>query len=162
MKKWFIAWTLLIQLILTGCSFQVTENQSEGEEKKPPKAFIEVQNETYETVLGTYCWRYKNEGTCVDYAGPEELLKDKTPIKVQPEEIVTFKMNYKPFPNEFHVLQISEGKQVEIQIKDNSFTAPTEKGTYYYSYGVWWMDKKQKHVSKGDAFYNFALEVIKD
>jgi len=47
----------------------------------------------------------------------------------------------------------------EVLIEENSYIAPIRKGTYYYSYGVWWMDDKEENVSHGDAFYAFVLEV---
>lgn len=64
-----------------------------------------------------------------------------------------------PKPNEFYLLQFNEGNENEILIEDDSFSAPTNKGVYYYSYGVWWLDDQEKNVSNGDAFYSFSLEV---
>lgn len=151
MNKWLVTLLFLVGLTLIGCSS--SSNGMEGE--KPPKAEIEVGNNSYETILGTYCW----QAECVDTVGPEELLKGKEPIKIKPGEKITFVMNYEPKPNEFHVLQIGESEEVEVNVKDNSFTAPLQKGVYYYSYGVWWMDAKVENVSHGDAFYNFVIEV---
>lgn len=99
----------------------------------------------------SYCW--KNGVRTI------ELLEGKEPIKVNPGEKITFLMDYKPKPNEFHLLRINESNENEIVIEDNSFSAPTNKGVYYYSYGVWWMDDKKENVSQGDAFYSFSLEV---
>ena len=152
---------LLVALFLMGCSntgmLGESNNGMVGE--KPPRALIEIGNETYETLLGTYCWLGNGTGICVDTAGPMELLKGKEPIKVKSGEKITFVMDYKPQPNEIHVVQISENKETEVAVNNNSFAAPTEKGLYYYSYGVWWMDEKEENVSNGDAFYAFALEV---
>lgn len=58
--------------ILMGCSL----NGMTG--SQPPKARIEVGEKSYQTKLGTYCWKR----TCVDTAGSVELLKGKTPVKV--------------------------------------------------------------------------------
>jgi uncharacterized lipoprotein NlpE involved in copper resistance len=149
MNKWLVASLLFILLTLMGCS----NNRMAGE--KPPKVLIEIGNETYGTTLGSYCWR----NTCVDTAGPVELLEGKTPMKVKPGEDVTFVMDYEPKPNEFHIVQMIENGETEVVVKDNHFVAPTEKGIYYYSYGVWWMDEKEANLSHGDAFYAFALEV---
>ena len=68
-------------------------------------------------------------------------------------------MDYTPKPNEIHLSQIKNNEEIEIEIKDQKFTAPDEKGIYYYSYGVWWTDEKEENVSHGDAFYAFVLEV---
>ncbi|MGE8206793.1 hypothetical protein ACQKP0_19975 [Heyndrickxia sp. NPDC080065] len=151
--------TLVVLLILTliGCSNK--EVNDEIDKEKPPKAFIKIGAKTYETKLGTYCWHFGNKGVCVDTAGPVELLKDKQPIKVKRGEEITFIMNYEPKPNKFHVIQINNNNETEIKVENNRFTAPTQKGVFYYSYGVWWMDKKKANVSNGSAFYAFALEV---
>ena len=154
MSKWIAVFLLFFLINLTGCS---SNDGMKGD--KPPKTMIQIGKQTYETKLGTYCWKTKNKGRCVDTGGPVELLKDKKPIKVRPGEYVTFVMNYNPKPNEIHLTQKNNNKEVEVVVEKNRFTAPTNKGIYYYYYGVWWMDKKKEHVSNGDAFYAFALEV---
>ncbi|MGN4126051.1 hypothetical protein ACMGD3_13730 [Lysinibacillus sphaericus] len=69
-------------------------------------------------------------------------------------------MDYEPQSREIHLSEYSENKiLVDIAVKDNHFTAPIQKGIYYYSYGVWWMKEKVENVSNGDAFYAFVLEV---
>lgn len=149
MKKYlFILWVLIIST-LVGCS------NTEMSGKNPPMVNVHIGEETFETTLGTYCWKNK----CVDKVEPVELLEGKKPLKVEPGATITFVMDYNPKPNEFHLLQINEGHENEIVIDGDSFTAPTNKGVYYYSYGVWWMDDQRENVSNGDAFYSFSLEV---
>ncbi|WP_139311066.1 hypothetical protein [Paenisporosarcina indica] len=123
---------------------------------KPPKVLVEIGNETYETILGTYCWK----DTCVDTADSIEILEGTETIKVKPGETISFVMDYEPQPSEIHLSEFRENQiTVDIEAIDNHFTAPTQKGTYYYSYGVWWMKEKEENVSNGDAFYAFVLEV---
>ncbi|PLT29459.1 hypothetical protein [Peribacillus deserti] len=149
--------SLLVCLItiLAACS----NNELKG--KKPPEAEIVASGKHYETVLGTYCWSNGNSGKCVDTIGPKDLLelKGKKAIPVQPGEEVVFMMDYTPQPNEVHLEQLTGDTPRQVPVRDGHFKAPTEKGIYYYSYGVWWMDEKEKNVSNGDAFYSFALEV---
>lgn len=149
MNKCLFIFVVLFGLTIMGCSKEVMSGE------KPPEVYIKIGNEKYKTKLGTYCWK----GTCADTAGPVELLKGKEPIKVIPGEIISFIMDYEPKPNELHLIQISENKENEILIKENAFSAPTQKGVYFYSYGVWWMDEKEENLSHGDAFYAFVLEV---
>lgn len=149
MKKWVFMVTVLLGLTLVGCSNGGLTGS------KPPKTNITVGNETNETVLGSYCWG----SGCSDTAGPQELLEGKETIKVKPGEKITIVMNYKPKPNEIYVTQIDENEETEVEIKNNGFKAPTEKGVYYYAYSVWWMDSKEKNLAHGDAFYAFVLEV---
>ncbi|WP_078433616.1 hypothetical protein [Metabacillus halosaccharovorans] len=148
MKKCLYLLIVLFGLTSTGCSKGMLGD-------KPPEVYIDIGNEKYETKLGAYCWK----GTCVDTAGPIELLKGKEPIKVIPGEKISFIMEYEPKPNEFHLIQMNENNENDIIVKENSFSAPTQKGIYYYSYGVWWMDEKEENLSNGDAFYALVLEV---
>ncbi len=158
MKKWFLPFIILIAATITGCS-KDEGSTSEMTGSKPPTAMIKIGEETFSTKLGSYCWTVRNKSTCVDKAGPVELLKNEKPIQVNAAEEVTFEMDYEPKPNEFHVIQINEGKETEVIVNDHHFTTPTNKGIYFYSYAVWWMDEKEVHVSNGDASYVFALEV---
>lgn len=150
MKKWVFMVTVLLGLTLI-IGFSIGGLI----ESKPPKTKITVGNETYETVLGSYCWGSK----CVDTVGPHELLEGEETIKVKPGEKISIVMEYKLKPNEFNVAQIDDNEETEVEIKNNGFKAPTEKGMYYYAYSVWWMDDKEKNLSHGDAYYAFVLEV---
>ncbi|MBS8263788.1 hypothetical protein DYI25_04935 [Mesobacillus boroniphilus] len=146
----YIFMVLIISgVFLVGCS----NNGLSGAE--PPGAFVKIGNEKFETDLGTYCWK----ATCVDTAGPVERLEGKEPIIVKKGETISFEMDYDPKPNEIHLIQYNDNQEKEVMVTDNKISAPTEPGIYYYSYGVWWMDEKEAHVSHGDAFYAFVLEV---
>ena len=156
MKKWLALSFIVLNLM--GCS-----NSNELGGNKPPKVQIELANEAYETKLGTYCWSNSKVNTCVDMAGPVELLAGKKPIEALPDEKVTIKMDYEPKPNEKHLTQFNtnenNNKETDIHLRDDQFTVPKEKGIYYYSYSVWWMDGEDATVSKGDALYAFVLKV---
>ena len=154
MNKWLVSVFMLIVILVCGCV-----NKDGLAEEKPPDVIIETGKESYHTTLGTYCWHGNGKGVCVDTAGPVELLEGKPPIIVKPGELITFGMEYEPKPNEIHLSQITGETEVEVEVENSQFTAPEEKGIYYYSYGVGWMDEKQENVSNGDAFYAFVLEV---
>src|SRR3954470_1096432 len=111
MNKRLLILVIFIGLILIGCS---NEGLLGG---KPPKSFVEIDNERFETTLGTYCWQGGGKGTCIDTAGPIELLEGKKPIQVKPGENLTFVMDYESKPNEFHVVQMSENKETEVVVK---------------------------------------------
>jgi hypothetical protein len=154
MNKPLFGFVIMILFTLMGCSNEKV-SVPKADSGKPPTVFVKIGDETHKTTLGTYCWK----ATCVDTLGPRELLKGKKPINVKPGETISLVMDYKPKPTEFHVVQMNENKQIGVMVIDNQFTAPAQKGTYYYSYGVQWMDKKKPHVSNDDAEYAFALEV---
>ena len=165
MKKSKLLAAFLLALLLVACSASNGENTNptlEGD--KPPSLFVEVADEEYETVLGSYCWNTPSidgEGSaeCVDTAGPVDLLKDKEPIQVKAGEEVRFNMDYSLKPNKIYLEQINEDDKMEIELRDNQFFAPDEKGIYFYNYGAWWMDEEDKNLSHADAFYAFSLEV---
>ncbi|MCP8615955.1 hypothetical protein [Salirhabdus salicampi] len=155
--KRLVLFILLMMLFILGCS----DEGLKGEQ--PPDAYITIGGKSYETILGTYCWSYNGKGLCVDTAGPKELLAfhNEEPIKVQPEETITFTMDFEPKPTEVHATVIKGQNESKVDVANNSFTAPKEKGVYYYYYGVWWKDDKESDIYQGDAFYAFALEVRK-
>lgn len=155
MKLWLAMLLFFLGFTLVACS--ISNNGMDGD--GPPNAEIKVGVHSFETTLGSYCWEGDGSGKCVDKVGPKELLKGKTPIKVKPGEKITLTVKYEPKPNEFHVLQISKNGQKEIKVDNNNFTAPMKKGTFYYSYGVWWIDDKIDHVSHGSASYAFVIKV---
>jgi hypothetical protein len=151
MKKLLFLTILLV--ILAGCNtFGSDGSVLKGD--KPPHAYIEIDGKRYDTVLGTYCWKYE----CVDTASAKDVLKNESPIPVESGTTVTFGMDYEPMPNEVHLNQTSEDgeTEVEVALSGNSFKAPEEKGLYFYDYGVWW---SEGDVSNGDAFYAVALLV---
>lgn len=152
MKKIFYI-ILLSFVLLTGCGKGTTEGFTGNQ---PPKAEIQIGDDLYGTKLGTFCWSSR----CADSIGPVELLKNEKPITVPPGTVIKFVMHHELLPNKSFVQQITEDKQItEVAVNDNAFQAPIQKGTYYYSYGVWWMDEKEANVAHGDAFYYFVLEV---
>lgn len=161
MKKFIFGGFLFIALLLSGCSG--SNNKSTVEilsGGKPPDVIVEIDSETYETILGSYCWDVsKGKSECVNTAGSVDLLKDKEPIQIKAGETILLKMDYTPKPSKIHFTQINNGNQTEIELNDNQFMAPDEKGIYFYDYGVWWMDEKVENTSLGDAFYAFAIEV---
>jgi hypothetical protein len=155
MNRWLLLLVLFLGISLTACSSNDDKSLT-GE--KPPKTVVKIGNETYETVLGSYCWK----SMCVDTVGPPELLEGIDPIKVIPGEKIVIVMDYNPKPNEIYMYQMvndEDSMETEVKMKNNRFAAPKEKGVYYYTYSVWWKDKEEKNVSHGDAFYAFVIEV---
>lgn len=138
---------ILIGGCLSGCATHNLQGDS------PPNVFIEITNENYPTKLGTYCW---NE-VCVDTAGPIDMLTDSDMIKVIPGEDIQFVMDFEPPPTTIELTEFrgNEG-EVNVGLQNLHFTAPTQKGIYYYSY---WLRWQKDNISIGDAYYAFALEV---
>ena len=144
MKKFLFILLVLLGFTIMGCSKEELSGES------PPIVYIKIGDEKFETKLGTYCW---TRG-CVDM-----VITENEPIRVKSGEKITLIMDYEPKPNEFYLSQVIGNNKSEIFVKENVFSAPTEKGIYNYTYGVWWMDEEEENKSHGDAFYEFALDV---
>lgn len=142
-----ISLILLSVLIFSSCNNELPGN-------KPPEVFVKVNGKRYDAVLGTYCWKKK----CVDTLGPIELWKGNEPIQVNVGEEITVDMDYTPKPNVVYFSQFIDDDS-EIKINPDQFSAPKEKGRYYYVYSVWWGDEKRENYSLGDAYYVFEIEV---
>lgn len=174
MKKVAVAFLMICVLIMSACNAEQTGNERDNDPSdgvgenvelpgdSPPEVSIEVDGERHGTKLGAYCWDIEEEGDtstteCVDAAGATELLSDGDAIQVKPGEKVKIEMDYTPKPNEIHLTQHKPSEEIELD--DDTFTAPDEKGLYYYDYQVWWNDEEDEHISYGDASYAFVLEV---
>ncbi|WP_419881602.1 hypothetical protein ACN6MY_19180 [Peribacillus sp. B-H-3] len=154
MKRWMSLLCLIIA-ILAGCT------NSHEKESRPPKAEIVTGGKHYKTVLGSYCWEDGDKGVCVDSVwtkgGKRPLAVP--PIAVQPGADIEVKIDYDPQPNEIHLSQVNGKKEIVLPVEKGHFKAPRNTGTYNYTYSVWWMDEKDKHLSHGDASYEFDLNV---
>lgn len=56
-------------------------------------------------------------------------------------------------------VRLNKTLMVSMKIKKHKFSAPKEKGIYYYAYSAWWMDENRQSISNGDAYYAFVLKV---
>lgn len=146
----------VVFLLLIGCS----SNTELG--SNPPKVIVEVDGETYDTELGSYCWQdgATGSGECADKAGPEELLNGKQPIVVQPEAELAIQIDLKRQPDEVALEQVKNKQSTAItDFKNMRFTAPKEKGTYFYAFRADWTNPKKENTSDGDALYAFHVRV---
>src|SRR5690625_4120065 len=149
-------------VFLFGCSDGTMEQNPVLEGSKPPKVELKIGSNTYDTVLGSYCWPASdNSHTCIETSGPIGLLEASEKIEVSRGETIEIVLDFKPLPNEVHVTQMQESEETEksVEFNNSRIIAPEEKGTYYYAFTVWWMDDEDPNVSHGDAFYAFSLEV---
>ncbi len=126
---------------------------------KPPKMKIFVGDQMYNTKLGTYCWKGLMSHKCVDNAGAIELLKGEEPIVVQPNEKIEIRVKSNLKPDEYNLTVLNEEAEKSVKIKKYIFSAPKEKGIYYYAFSAWWMDENRQNISNGDAYYAFVLKV---
>lgn len=138
-------------VILAGCSGKELKGDT------PPMPIVRVGGENIEVVRGSYCWNT----SCVDYAGPPELLEGKMPFQVQKGEEIKIEFDFEPKPSSIELsrmIGINEGKWIKDNLVNDVLTAPNEEGIYYYDFMVHWYSE-DKSNSLGDSSYAFVIEV---
>lgn len=86
------------------------------------------------------------------------MFKGITPTAVISEADILVSFAYKPEPNELSIQQFGDDKTIQIPLKNGSFSAPKEKGIYYYGISAFWTTDDGKY-SKGDTSSVFVIEV---
>ncbi len=153
MKK--IAFLLLLSIVgivfLAGCSGKELTGDT------PPMPMVSLGGESVEVVRGSYCWN----ASCVDYAGPPELLEGKMPFQVQKGEQINIEFDFEPEPSSIELskmLGTDEGEWVTENLVDDAWIVPDEEGIYYYDFMVHWYSEDENY-SSGDASYAFVIQV---
>lgn len=136
----------LIILIIVGRFFL-----AQNEVTEIPTVTVVTNEQTIDSIRGSYCWHSAGEATCVDTAAPHELVQesDMPYIKVQPNEEVEFKYDQQITSVSIQLWQ--EDHIYEEIATTARFTAPTEKGTYIIS--------SFTRFSNGDVSDTIAIEV---
>ena len=169
MRKSKILISILIGIFLVGC----TENEVVKEEPvvdppqeigKPFDFYVLDENSTgYDAILDTFCWEEEEvDKTCsLEPTPPNELLKRETHISLTRESKVSFSFPasdsdriYLTNPEKIELIQIGKDGESTFEVIDKQFTAPKEKGVYYYSAILTWDGDL-----KGEAIYAFSLSV---
>ncbi|UOY92727.1 hypothetical protein MUG87_00825 [Ectobacillus sp. JY-23] len=132
---------------MTSCQQLTQEN--------PPQAVIIIGEHSYNTMVGSYCWKH----ICADTEAPAELLKGKAPIIIKGSEQIKLQIDYQAKPDEVILSKHVSGYDYETVAEKSEFQAPIETGVYYYEDSVRWFDKKNAEIPKGDVVYAFVLKV---
>lgn len=136
----------IIVLVIVGRYFM-----AHNEVTETPDVTAVTNEQTIDTVRGSYCWHSAGEAECVETAAPHEIIMaQNTPfVKVKPGEAM-----------EFQYSQNVKSVSIQQWIKDydykeisttTRFNAPMEKGTYIIS--------SMARFSNGDVTDSIAIEV---
>ncbi|MGN7479449.1 cAMP-binding protein [Solibacillus silvestris] len=136
----------IIVLIIAG-RYYLAQNEA----AELPAVTVVTNEQTIDSVRGSYCWHSAGEGICVDTAAPHEIVMDQkmSYVKVQPGEVMEFQ--YSQNVTSVSVQQwLTDYDYKEIATSPR-FNAPTEKGTYIIS--------SMARFSNGDVTDTIAIEV---
>jgi hypothetical protein len=122
----------------------------------PPQPLIKAGEKALTVYQSSYCW----STVCADYVDPEDMLKDKPMEQVESGAPISFVFKNVKQPTEINVTRSQNGTFTQEALIGNSFTAPKEKGIYYYSLSAYWLKDKEKRISEGDSSYVFVIEVV--
>jgi hypothetical protein len=161
---------ILTGIILIGCSKTVEENLpkeppkviSNGIENPPIFRIVSGDHGTPGT-LDKYCWEEEEKTCALEATPPKERLKGIHPIRLDQEEKITFSLSTSELnsateqliqPDKIELIQTKNDEESTFEVKNKEFTAPNEKGIYYYS-AILTFDGD----IKGEAIYAFSLSV---
>lgn len=106
------------------------------------------------TTQGSYCWRGFIFAQCVDlsYTTPLDMAKEQSPTEVSPQAKVKIEFHKEPIAGTLEIEQWEDKDNIKnIELKDDSFLVPKEKGIYVYHIMSFW--------EQGDGNYAFSIEV---
>lgn len=152
MKKVAIIILLFVTIMsLFGCS---NESGNELELSNPPTLKVSYENKSIDAEMGTSSWTITysdgtNTSTETDTAGPVELVKDASPLKVSPES--TIKLDFSNEPKEVIVNIWEEDKQLEQPLTGMEIITPEMEGLVIYEVIATW--------EQGIVHYAFLVNV---
>ncbi|HWK23832.1 MAG TPA: hypothetical protein VNS08_12445 [Ureibacillus sp.] len=150
---------LSILFFLSGCSHSIQSASSKNNVGKddPPLVQVKLDESVYTLLQGSFCWGDSRTASCVDYGTPFEITEYVEPIKVSRGEKITLSMKRKPLEHSLTFINLTTKETVEIDLKNNQFKAPTERGLYIINfYGLW---EKDESNTSGDSSYVLKIVV---
>ncbi|WP_054958536.1 hypothetical protein [Paenibacillus dakarensis] len=152
-RKLLLILCLMLFMLSACASKEETSSQNLGSEPPQPQ-LTTSDGKSIQVHQSSYCWSAR----CVDYIGPEDMLKDEAKDIVKANAEVTIQIEGKQ-PTELYLSTHNKDEINQEQITDNQFKAPSEEGIYYYSLSAFWLLDKDKRISEGSSSYVFAIEV---
>ncbi|MDN4493447.1 hypothetical protein [Ureibacillus aquaedulcis] len=155
--------SLILLLLVSGCSNGAQLEPSNGishHHLLPPTVELEIEDSTYSTEQGSYCWRNENSAECLSLASPIEIAENIEPIKVPVNKTISLLPKRQPSQQTLAMTNVESEQDEEIPLnKDNQFKAPKTAGVYIFNYYAIW--EKDDTETSGDSSYIFKIEVDK-
>ncbi len=124
---------------------------------KPPQPIVMAGDNVITVYQSSYCWNSESQGVCADYAGPVDIMKDKTIEQVKAGEKITVSFDTSP-PSEIHINRFGDGNSTEEQVAVDSFEAPAETGRYIYGIDASWPNNVKSVGGSSSYVIGFELK----
>jgi len=169
LRKIKIILAILIGILLVGCTKNIEEDlpkepleETSKEIGNPPEVALISGTLGIPLTLDKYCWEEEGKTCALEATPPKELLQEKHPIRLDQGEKVTFSLSASNpnslteflQPDKIELIQTKKDEISTFEVTNKEFTAPNEKGIYYYS-AILTFDGD----IKGKAIYAFSLSV---
>lgn len=153
MKSRSILFLILI-VFLTGCG-KTAGKGTEDNKLFPPdeQGFVVMNEKKYKMEKGNYYWEVKKgsntEVTQTDAASPNQIAQNVEAIPAPPDTEMSFKLVGDPTITAY--LWNEQDREKEIELHDEKFRTPTEKGQYIYEVLAEW--------ENGEISYTYVIEL---
>ncbi|MFE7064686.1 hypothetical protein ACFVAD_21380 [Sutcliffiella sp. NPDC057660] len=156
MKSKFIllAFFLLLLLALAGCG-KTGATDAAGKKIYPPdeQGYVMIDGEEKKLEKGNYFWELKkglsSEVIQTDAASPNQIAENVEAISAPPDTEMSFKLVGDPTITVY--LWNEQDREKEIELQDEKFHTPTEKGRYIYEVLAKW--------DNGEISYTYVIEL---
>ncbi len=151
---------LFLLLIIAGCSNSATNEKvnKTPKELRPPEVHFEIEETSYSTEQGSFCWRNENSAECLHLSLPADLAANTKPVKISRKETITLLLDRPPSEQTLTLENTDTRQFEEVALnKENKFKAPETSGIYILTYYAIW--EKDKTGTSGDSSYVFKIEV---
>lgn len=114
-------------------------------EENIPKIELSTNNESFEGVLGSYCWN----NICISKVMPANIADDQK-ISIPQNSIINFNVKNYNNPEKFHITIFKDNIIYKDMDTINPFHAQLEKGSYIFNVMASWL-------YKGDVSYLYPI-----
>lgn len=153
MKRILVVTLLGLSLIMTACSEESIEKESEDDFPPTMGGIIEVNGKQYDIATGNYKWERKEgmetQVIATDAASPYQIADDFKAILIGQSE--TIHINVEAEPTITVYLWDENGRQKKVSVSNNQIKAPENAGKYVFEVLAEW--------SNGEVSYTFVVEI---
>ncbi|MEW4370127.1 hypothetical protein [Paenibacillus kandeliae] len=145
------------QPLATAQSLMTSQQPQPLQQDELPSLVVQSGKTDIPVVQSSYCWGSLG---CADYVATPAMLRDHKLPTVSPGATIDIMFPYTPLPSEIqlHSLGTTASDHAVISLQNGTFHAPTNLGTYYYTFQAGWTSEDGMY-SMGDTSFVFGFQV---